>query len=136
MNICRRIREKLIYRGQHVRFGQRGITLVEAAVAILLLGGGVLTMILTMSGGVMAVQVNGEEVTAQSLARSQMEYIKEYPYNPLAKTYPIVTAPADYDIEVTVSAVPGANADIQKVTAVITRAGQTVFTIEDYKVNR
>jgi hypothetical protein len=132
MNIRGKI--KTILRG---RVGERGITLVEAAVSVLLLGGGVLTMILTMSGGVLAVQVNDEEVTAQALARSQMEYIKECPYNSLAVTYPVIYAPDDYTIGVTVAAVPGISSNnIQKVTAVINRAGQTVFTIEDYKVNR
>ena len=116
--------------------GEGGITLVEAAVCILLLGGGVLTMVLTMSGGALAVQENDEEVTAQGLARSEMEYIKEYPYNPLADTYPAIDAPDDYTIGVTVAGVPDTNANIQKVTAVITRAGKTVFTIQDYKVNR
>jgi hypothetical protein len=134
--------KKILYRGwrgragEHGRVGEHGITLVEAAVSVLLLGGGVLTMILTMSGGALAVQVNDEEVTAQALARSQMEYIKECSYNPFAVTYPAVDAPDDYSIDVTVAAVPGANANIQKVTAVIERAGKTLITIEDYKVNR
>jgi Tfp pilus assembly protein PilV len=129
MRICKKIISKL-------SGSQRGITLVEAAVSVLLLGGGVLTMILTMSGGALAVQVNDEEVTAQALARSQMEYIKELPYSPLALTYPKIDAPDGYSISVSVAAVPGANADIQKVTAAIARAGKTVFTIQDYKVNR
>jgi hypothetical protein len=136
MNIWGRLKKQL-RRGEHGRVGERGITLVEAAVSVLLLGGGVLTMILTMSGGVLAVQLNDEEVTAQTLARSQMEYIKEYPYNFLGVTYPTISAPADYSIHITVQSVPGiSSTDIQKVTAVITRAGQTVFTLEDYKVNR
>jgi hypothetical protein len=118
------------------RVGEHGISLVEAAVSVLLLGGAVLTMILTLSGGALAVQVNDEEVTAQALARSQIEYVKEYPYNSLAATYPVIDAPDDYTIGVTVDAVPGANEDIQKVTVVITRAGTTIFTIQDYKVNR
>jgi Tfp pilus assembly protein PilV len=130
MNTWQRIKKRIIHGGQ------RGITLVEAAVSVLLLGGGVLTMVLTLSGGALAVQQNDEEVTAQALARSEMEYIKEYPYDPLADTYPAIDAPADYTIGVTVAAVPDANTNIQKVTAVITRAGKTVFTIQDYKVNR
>jgi hypothetical protein len=115
---------------------EHGISLVEAAVSVLLLGGAVLTMILTLSGGALAVQVNDEEVTAQALARSQMEYIKEYPYNPQAATYPAIDAPDDYVIDIAVSAVSGANENIQKVTVTITRAGKTLFTIQDYKVNR
>jgi Tfp pilus assembly protein PilV len=130
MNTWERIKIKMI------RGGQRGMTLVEGAVSVLLLGGGVLTMILAMSGGVLAVQENDEEVMAQALARSQMEYTKTYPFDALAVTYPAVEAPDDYTIDVTVAAVPDTNNNIQKVTAVITRAGKAVFTIQDYKVNR
>src|SRR4030042_3704420 len=67
-----------IWRGRN----ESGVSLVEALVAVAILGGGVLTMILAMSGGVLAVNENDEEVTAQSLARTQMEYIKNYAYDP------------------------------------------------------
>ena len=60
------------------------MTLLEGLVAIAILGGGVLTMIFAMSGGALAVKENGEEATLQNLARSQMEYIKNYAYNPCA----------------------------------------------------
>lgn len=115
---------------------ERGITLVEAAVAILLLGGVVLTMVLSMSSGVLAVREDDREVVAQGLARTEMEFVKACPFNPGAATYPTVDTPDGYTIDVTVLAVPGAGAGIQKVTADIISAGQTVLTIEDYKVNR
>lgn len=118
------------------RWGESGIALVEALVAIAILGGGVLTMILAMSGGALAVRENGHEVTAQSLARTQMEYVKNCPYDPDAITYPAVAAPADYGISVGVTQVPGAGADIQKVTANITRDGTVIMAIQDYKVKR
>ncbi len=130
MNICQWLKAK-------INIGsERGVTLVEAAVAVLILGGGVLMMVLGMSDGAMAVQQNDEQVTAQGLARTQMEYIKEYPYDPDATTYPAVAAPDGYGITVSVAAVPETNTEIQKVTATITRNGNTVLTIQDYKVNR
>lgn len=116
--------------------GEQGVTLIEAAIAVLLLGGVVLTMVLSLSGGAMAVNVNDTEVTAQGIARTQMEYVKAYPYDADAVTYPIVTAPAKYDITVTVAAVPDTNTDIQKVTVDVARGGNTILTVEDYKVNR
>ena len=116
--------------------GERGIALVEAIVAVGILGGGVLTMVMSMSGGAMAVQENDQEVTAQSLARTQMEYIKDYAYDPDAATYPTVNAPADYGISVSVTAVPNTNMNIKKVTANITREGSVVLSVQDYKVNR
>jgi Tfp pilus assembly protein PilV len=120
-----------------IRFGnERGISLIEAAVAILLLGGGVLTLVMSMSSGVIAVQQDDQTVTAQGLARTQMEYVKEYPYSVGATAYPSVNAPEGYAITVNVASVPGANTDIQKVTVTINRNGNAVFTLQDYKVNR
>ena len=115
---------------------ESGISLVESLVAIAILGGGVLTMILAMSGGALAVNENDQEVVAQSLARTELEYIKNYTYDSGATTYPAVSTPAGYGISVGVSAVPGGNANIQKVTANITRDGEVIMTVVDYKVNR
>lgn len=115
---------------------ESGVTLVEALIAVAVLGGGVLTMVLAMSGGAMAVRENDCQATAQSLARSQLEYVKNYTYNATATTYPVISTPADYSIYVGVSAVPGGDADIQKITANITEGGTLIMTVEDYKVNR
>jgi type II secretory pathway pseudopilin PulG len=116
--------------------GEGGIALVEALVAIAILGGGVLTLILAMSGGALAVRENDREVVAQGLARTQLEYIKNCPFDPGATDYPVVDAPTGYGITVVVTPVPGAGDDIQKVTASIDRDGDVVMTVEDYKVNR
>ena len=116
--------------------GETGITLVESLVAIAILGGGVLTLVLAMSGGALAVQENDQQVTAQGLARAQLEYTKSYPYDSGATTYPIVSAPDGYGITVVVAAVPGADSNIQKITASVARDGNVILTAEDYKVNR
>jgi Tfp pilus assembly protein PilV len=112
---------------------QHGFSLIEAAVAVLLLGGCVLTLVMGMSGGALAVQKNDQEVTAQGLARTQMESVKNSAFG---SSYTAVTAPAGYAVSVTVDNVPGADANIQQVTAVVTRGGATVFTLHDFKVNR
>ncbi len=118
------------------RRGERGVALVEALVAIAMLGGGVLTMILAMSGGALAVRENDQEVTAQGLARTQMEYVKNCPYDADATTYPAVDAPSGYGISIGVTPVPDADVSIQKVTANITREGVVIMTVADYKVDR
>jgi hypothetical protein len=112
---------------------ESGISLVEAAVALAILGGGVLTMILSVSGGALAVQENDHEVVAQSLARTEMEYIKNAGY---ATSYSTVGAPSGYGIAVGVGVVPGGNANIQKITVNITLDGAVIMTVVDYKVNR
>jgi Tfp pilus assembly protein PilV len=115
---------------------ENGFALVEALIAVAVLGGGILTMVLAMSGGAMAVRENDRQATAQSLARSQLEYVKNCSYNATATTYPVISTPAGYGISVGVSAVPGGDSDIQKITANITEGGTLIMTAEDYKVNR
>jgi type II secretory pathway pseudopilin PulG len=115
---------------------QSGMSLLEALVAIAMLGGIIVVMVFAMSGGILAVGENAEEVSAQELARSQMEYIKSCVYDPDATTYPTVDMPNDYSISVVVEDVPDTNTDIQKVTAKISRGGDLVMTVTDYKVNR
>jgi hypothetical protein len=116
--------------------GERGVALVEALVAIALLGGGVLTMIMAMSGGALAVGENDVEVIAQGLARTQMEYIKNCPYDVDAVDYPAVETPPGYSISVEVTPVPDTDPSIQKVTASISRGSDVIMTVEDYKVDR
>lgn len=118
------------------RSGQRGSSLLEAAVALLLLGGAVLTMVMSLSGGALAVQKDDQDVTAQGLARTQMEYIKAYPFNASAETYPSVDAPDGYAVSVDVDSVPDTGENIQKITATVTHSGVAVCTLQDYKVNR
>jgi type II secretory pathway pseudopilin PulG len=116
--------------------GEKGITLVESLVAIAILGGSVLTLILAMSGGALAIKENDQQAIAQSLARTQLEYAKSCTYDPGATTYPAVSAPGGYGITVGVTSVPDGDANIQKITANITRDGAVIMTAEDYKVNR
>jgi type II secretory pathway pseudopilin PulG len=115
---------------------ERGTTLVEALFAIAILGGGILTIILAMSTGALAIQENDEQAVAQSLARTQLEYVKNYAYDAGAVTYPAVSAPEGYGINVGVSATPDGDGEIQKITANVTREGAVILTAEDYKVNR
>jgi prepilin-type N-terminal cleavage/methylation domain-containing protein len=116
--------------------GQRGMTLLETTVAMTILGVSAVVMIVAMSGGMLAVRENKEEVAAQEVARTQMEYIKGCAYNSGATTYPTVSVPAGYSISVGVSSVPSTNSDIQKVTANISRDGMLIMTVTDYKLNR
>jgi type II secretory pathway pseudopilin PulG len=109
---------------------------LESIIAIAILGGAVITLVVTMSGGALAVSENDRQAVAQGLARTQLEYVKNYAFDPGATTYPTVSAPEGYSISVGVTAVPGAGADIQKITANVTRDGAVILSAEDYKVNR
>ena len=129
---------------------QRGLGLVESLVAVAILGVAVVALVIVLSAGTVAVGECNQQVVAQSLGRTQLEYTKSYPYNSEATTYPYVhtydetynpnpiTLPEGYGISVAVGSIPEAdgNTDIQKITVTISRDGEDILTIEDYKVNR
>ena len=115
---------------------EKGVALVESLIAVAIMGTAVITLIISLATGSIAIRETDKEVVAQSLARTQLEYIKGYTYDPDATTYPTVSTPPGYTISVGVSSTPDADPDIQKVTANISREGTLILAIEDYKVNR
>jgi type II secretory pathway pseudopilin PulG len=116
--------------------GQRGLGLVETLVAVAILGTTVVAFATSLSAGSIAVRDQDEITVTQGLAQTQLEYTKSYTYNPGATTYPLVAAPTGYTIAVGVSAVPGADTNIQKITVTVSRDGQAVETVQGYKDNR
>jgi type II secretory pathway pseudopilin PulG len=121
---------------KHLAFGQRGLGLVEALVAVAILSTSVVAFVVALSTGTIAVGEQDDELVAQSLAQTQLEYTKSYAFNPGAQTYPLVTSPSDYSVGVDVDPVPGAGTDIQKITITVDRGGRNIITVQDYKVNR
>ena len=115
---------------------ESGLGLVETLAAVTILGAAVVAFIIALSTGSLSVRESSQEAVAQSLVRSQLEYIKNYTYNPAATTYPEIDAEEGYDISVEVSSIPDTNTDIQKITVTISRDGEEILMVEDYKVNR
>jgi len=115
---------------------QKGLGLAETLVAVAILGTAVVTFIAALSAGAIAVGAQDEEVVIQRLARSQLEYTKSYTYIPGAGIYPTIAVPEDYALAVAVSAVPGTDANIQKITVTVSRDSQALLIVSDYKVNR
>jgi len=115
---------------------QRGFGLVESLAAVAILGVTVVAFVIGLSAGSVTVREGNQEVVAQSLAQTQLEYVKNYPYDPEATTYPTVDTPEGYSISVGVGAINGTDVDIQKITVIISRDEEAILTVEDYKVNR
>jgi type II secretory pathway pseudopilin PulG len=129
---------------------ENGIGLVESLAAVAILGAAGVAFVLSLSTGAIAVREGDQETIAQSLARAQLEYTKNYPYSPAPTSYPYVytynetynpnpvTLPEGYAVSVTVSTIPQAGGDtnIQKITVTISREGEDILTITDYKVKR
>jgi type II secretory pathway pseudopilin PulG len=116
--------------------GQKGLGLVETLVAVAILGTSVVAFVVALSAGSIAAGEQEKETIAQSLAQTQVEYTKNYPFNPGASTYPTIAKPAGYTISVGVSSVPGTDVNIQKITVTILRDSVNLLMVSDYKVNR
>ena len=132
-----------------LRGNETGVTLLETLVALALLSIIAVVFLGGLTTVATATLIADEQATAESLARSQMEYVKRYPYDSEATTYPYVytydetynpnpiTLPESYTISVEVSPVPGTtDSDIQKITVTVNRNDNPVLTLEGYKVAR
>lgn len=118
------------------RAGQRGLGLVETLAAVAILGTAIVTFVAALSAGSLAVNEQGNEVVAQRLVQTQLEYTKSVTYNGTATTYPTVAAPAGYDITVKVTSVPNTDNQIQKITVTVARGGQDLLSAAEYKMDR
>ena len=117
--------------------GETGIGLVEALIAVGMLGLALTALLSAVSTGSMAVSRTEERVTAENLARSQLEYTKSQLYQPLPASYVTVTpSPDDYAVAVTADVAPGGDSSIEKITVTVTRNGKEMLVAEDYKVDR
>ena len=121
---------------RHALRDERGISVVEALVAVAILGTIVVGLIAIFGTGSLAVRTVDIAAAGERLATNQLEYTKSYPYDAGATGYPLVDAPPGYDLAVTVQPVPGADAAIQKVTVTVSYEGEVVLAVENYKVAR
>ena len=146
------------------RGNSKGISAIEVIIALAILGIIAVAFLGGLSTSLHAVRIHDERSVAQSLATSQMEYVKsqeyiiapwsymlthnttarpdEWPWEdwvwdednpPLSEDY------AGYCVHVQAEEIDGEE-DIQKITVTVYHnedcAGDEVFTLEDYKVNR
>ena len=130
---------------------ERGAGLIEILVAVAIIAIVLTVFLSALSTGAFSVAAVRKRVTAENLARSQLECIKDHPY--IAGAIPIsyitlcpVTAPSAYDIGVDISywysptneftSVSADDSDMQWITVTIFYNGELTFTMEEYKVNR
>ena len=115
---------------------EQGFTLVEALVSVAILTMALMMFLLGLSTGVLSSAQSDRLSSAHELARSQMEYTKELPYQAAPVTYATVTPPAGYTVAANASNVAGGDTKIQLVTVAVTKDGLVVYSLEGFKVNR
>ena len=139
--------------------GQRGQTLLEVLIAIVILGMIAVPFLTALSVSSRAIMVADDKTAAESLARSELEYVKNSDYNwtgfhyelpgtPPPLTWPNHTLDACYvGYSVNVTGVPinsstgdplspGKDLHIQKITVVVYHGNKAVLTMSTYRMDR
>ena len=136
---------------------EKGMSLIEVLIALAILGIVAAAFLSGMATASRALIIADERTTAESLARTEMEYVKNCKYTDLPPTpwsYELPSGspvwdiehilPAGYDeysLAVDGSALDADNdgnndADIQKITVTVDHQNKEVITLVGYKVNR
>lgn len=140
--------------------GQKGLTLIEVLIAIAILGMIAVPFLTALSTSSRGIIIADEKTTAESLVRTEMEYIKNSPYNSTGFSYiaNISTTPtkpppwdsshaldsryAGYSVNVIGVPIdpdtgnPHADLQIQNITVKVYHEAKLVLTTSTYKVNR
>ncbi len=112
------------------------MTLVETLVAIAILGVSVSTFVMALSAGSLAVRNLDDDALARGLARSQMETIKAADYKLTGAEYNKINTPEGYDLDIVADPDLYSKTSIQKVTVNVLFEGNTVYSLEGYRVDR
>ena len=114
---------------------ETGQSLVEELVAVAIVSLGLVIIIAALSTGSMGVSTTNDRVTAENLARSQLEVIKDAAYSPdpTVTPYPTVSPVQGYTVTVGVEVL---DVGLQKVTVTVSRGGEALLQLEGYKVER
>lgn len=132
---------------------QTGFTLIETLIGLSLLGIIAVGFLSGLATTFKAVAVSQERVISESLAKSQLEYIKvqdyvkasDYDPDDPEKCYKLIGIPNDlvgkgYDIAInppqTIISPDGEMFELQSVTVVIKRNGEIMLRISGYKGGR
>ena len=120
--------------------GELGATLTETVVALAILSIVAVTFLSGLATTSTATIIANEQATAESLARSQMEYVKNYAYQYAASEYPVdpsLNIPVGWSVPPPVVELVHATDDgLQKVTVTAEHNGEVVISVEVYKVDR
>jgi len=115
---------------------ESGLGLVDTLVALAILGTAAVAFVAAIGTSSITAGDVKADTTAQSLARSQLEYVKALPFDEKAHSYPSIATPDGYSISTDVSNIPTADKEIQVITVTVSRSDETLLIVEEYKLNR
>jgi type II secretory pathway pseudopilin PulG len=119
---------------------EQGITMIETVIGLAIIG---LVMVAFLSGLATASRgtiLSREQTTAESLVRSEIEYVRSCTYDYFTSTYPVdsgLTIPIGWVVPPpTVEPVHASDDGLQKVTVSAEHNGETILSIIIYKADR
>ena len=126
---------------KRLKGNETGVTLIETVIALAILGLIAVAFLSGLATTAQATVIADEQATAESLARSQMEYVKTVDYVYEATQYSPAPIPSGDDYSgysATIDAEPLHVPDdgVQKITVTIEHNDKQVITLEGYKVDR
>ena len=110
--------------------------LVEAVVAVGIVGTATLTTLGFISTAAGAIAHSSSQTTAAWVATSQAEYIGQAPFVATPSQYESVPAPEGFAVSNTTAPYPEGDGAIQTVTITVSYLGSQVLSIEIVKVDR
>jgi len=127
------------------RGGSRGFSMLEVVIAIALLGIIAVSVLVALQTAALALISADRRATAESIARTQMEYVRYSGYDdileeghPQYDLDPEITLPADFSVVTTAIRLnkdvdPDDDDGIQQITVTVSHDGLVVITLEDFK---
>jgi prepilin-type N-terminal cleavage/methylation domain-containing protein len=126
---------------------ENGFTLIEILVALAILGIIATAFMYGLASSSRSVSLSDQRTSSESLARTELEYVKNSIYVPAAWHYQLPGTPPSWDTthtlpdgytgySVSVSASPVHSTDdgLQMITVTVSDSAKTVFTLTGYKV--
>ena len=126
---------------------ERGATIVEELVTVAIIAFGIVILVAMITTGVLGVRQVDDKVVAETLARSQLELVKDAAYqaDPGTSPYPAVSAVPGYSVAVGIEywhagsstfVSTQRNDGLQRVTATVSTGGDTLVQTSAFKVDR
>ncbi len=119
-----------------LRNGQSGAFLVESAVALAILGIIAVGLLSGLVSSARATIIDRDKVMAESLARSEIEYIKGSNYSNSYIVDNTLDIPDGWNISPEVGTVYSGENAIQKITVSVAKNSREILSLVTYKVDR
>ncbi len=112
---------------------QEGFSLVETAIGLTIIGLIGVAILMSLAATARSNVANSNLTQAESLARTQIEYIQSQPYSS-GSSYQVIDTPAGYSFATPM--VSTVNTGLQKITVTVRYNSKTLISFADYKVDR